>query len=231
MTELEVSLNRIYQSFWIMEGLIEETESLINKSLRDFEKSGPRICSYDHDFGSDEYYKFRGFASYNFDEVVENYATLMPSRLRASAFLTMFGMFECNIESLTQAILKFNDQIWRVSDFNQKGLERCNLILKKLLPITHSESRNLISCIVKLRNLCAHNNRYVSDHILKDGNIKRLISESGCIDTKRLNGEHELIFKRNSLHFILECFINFHNEVINSLNGPGFIMNYKFRQL
>ncbi|NDJ57648.1 hypothetical protein GWD52_11715 [Enterobacteriaceae bacterium 4M9] len=218
MKELEASLNRFFHHLCIMEGLIEETESVILKSLHDFDRKGPRICSFDHDFGSDEYYSFRGHTSYDFEEVMISYKTLMPGRMRASTFLTIFGMFECEMDALTVAVLKFKDQIWGLKDFKQQGLERCNHILKKLLSIKHSATRDKVMQISKLRNICTHSNRCVEN---KDEHFLKALGGDECFDLIESGENYEIAFKDKALEYILSCFNVYYYDIVNAIKAPG----------
>ncbi len=221
MDMLEASLNRFFHNLCIMEGLIEETEAVIVKSLHDFDTTGPRICSFDHDFGSDEYYSYRGHTSYVFDDVITSYKTLMPGRLRASTFLTMFGMFECEMDALTAAVLKFKGQIWGLKDFRQKGLERCNDILKKLLNMQHSESRNKIVQIIRLRNICAHNNRCIES---TNEPFLKALGGDDCFDLMESGEHYEVVFKDNALEKLFTCFRVYYNDIVCAIkttdSGP-----------
>lgn len=116
----------------LMECLVSETEDVILHSLKAFEKNEPSMHVIEVDEGPDtEYYSYKQYASFSFEDVVDTYTVSLPSCFRRSSFLTIYSMLEFHLTNFCNKKMDAMRFPLSYKDINGTGIERCNTILKK----------------------------------------------------------------------------------------------------
>ena len=183
----------------LMECLASETEDVISHSLKAFdEKNGPSMHVIEVDEGPDiEYFSYKKYASYSFEDVSDTYTVSLPSCFRRSSFLTIYSMLEFHLVNFCNE--KMEEMKFPLShkDIYGTGIERCNTILKKIFGMAHSENMELLSQLARLRNACIHNNAIIINDKTKLNSLISSSNETLCF----LN--NEVIFQKGSLSFII----------------------------
>lgn len=195
---------QLKNSVTIMECLMTETEDIIKKSILEFNIAQPKMHSidYDDDRNSDEYYSYKNFASYVFEDVVENYTQTLPSSLRKSVFLTIYGMLEFYTSEFCKNKIECISFPLKLNELHGQGMERCNVFLNKVIGMRHSENMKLLTHIAKLRNVCVHNNGIINKNnnninaIIKD--LTRLSDDALCLYNETI------VFNEGALPFIID---------------------------
>ncbi|EBQ9782937.1 hypothetical protein DMZ73_25515 [Salmonella enterica subsp. enterica serovar Inganda] len=95
-------------------------------------------------------------------------------------------------------------------DINGTGIERCNIILKKVFGMVHSENMKLLNQLARLRNACIHNNAIITNDKDKLNSLTSL--SNGTLYFQN----DEVIFLKGSLDFIISI-IKEHFENIELL--------------
>lgn len=195
----------------LMECLVTETEDVLLHSLKAFEDKQPSMHVVELDEGPDtEYFSYKQYASYCFEDVVDTYEVLLPSCFRRSSFLTIYSMLEFHLTNFCTKKMDAMKFPLNYKDIYGSGVERCNTILKKIFGMDHSENMKLLNQLTKLRNACIHNNAIITNDKEK---LNSLISLSN--DTLYFQND-EVIFLKGSLEFITSI-IKKHFEEIELL--------------
>jgi len=182
----------------LMECLVSETEDVILHSVKAFEGTEPSMHVIEVDEGPDtEYYSYKQFASYSFDDVVDTYTISLPSCFRRSSFLTIYSMLEFHLIDFCNKKMDAMKFPLNYKDINGTGIERCNTILKKIFGMLHSENMKLLNQLARLRNACIHNNAVIAND--KDKLNGLISSSNGALYFKN----DEVIFQKGSLDFIV----------------------------
>lgn len=190
---------QLKNSVTIMECLMSETEDIIKKSIIEFNNIQPKIHSIDYDDrNSDEYYSYKNFVSYCFEDVVENYTQTLPNSLRKSVFLTIYGMLEFYISEFCKEKIECISFPLTLDELHGKGIGKCDVFLKKVIGMRHSENTKILTHVAKLRNVCVHNNGIIKNdnEFIKD--LARLSDNAICSDNKTI------IFNEGALPFIID---------------------------
>lgn len=195
----------------MMECLVSETEDVILHSLKAFEETEPSMHVIEIDEGPDtEYYSYKHYASHYFEDVVDTYTVSLPSCFRRSSFLTIYSMLEFHLTNFCDKKMDAMKFPLSYKDINGTGIERCNIVLKKIFGMVHSENMKLLNQLARLRNACIHNNAIITND---KGKLNSLTSRSNgtlCFQND------EVIFQKGSLDFIVSI-IKEHFENIGLL--------------
>ena len=148
----------------LMECLVSETEDVILHSLKAFEENEPSMHEIEVDEGPDtEYFSYKQYASFSFEDVVDTYTVSLPSCFRRSSFLTIYSMLEFHLTNFCNKKMDAMRFPLSYKDINGTGIERCNTILKKIFGMVHSENMKLLNQLARLRNACIHNNAIITN--------------------------------------------------------------------
>ncbi|WP_010426174.1 hypothetical protein [Enterobacter mori] len=154
-----------------------QTEKAIRAMNDDYQKNGPAVFDYIQDQ--------QGIID-SIDSIPESlvestdkiHTVYHPSLMRRSAFLTIFGMIEHEVDNVCDNFSKKHKVSVKVNDLKGNGFERSNLFISRVIGLKDSQHYAQIKRIIKLRNSCAHND---AKFITPDGNeikeITRLMND------------------------------------------------------
>ncbi|VCX27943.1 hypothetical protein [Escherichia coli] len=119
-------------TFDIIETLITHSESSIAKGIAEYKDKGPEeyiieISPEDGVYQSIDHYMGLTSSSLDLDEMFLEY---YPSIIRRSVFLTIFGIFEHEIEKFCNNFANRHHSPINVSDLKGSGFERSHLFIK-----------------------------------------------------------------------------------------------------
>lgn len=200
-------------TFDIIETLITQSESSIEKGIAEYKEKGPEeyvidISPEEGLYQSIDHYMGLDSSLVDLDEMFLEY---YPSVFRRSVFLTIFGMFEHEIEKFCNNFSNRHQTPINLSDLKGSGFERSHLFIKKLIGMNSTAHYPAIRKITKLRNSCAHND---AKYIENDGQDSKLIIE--------LMNVHPVLFKKDGkqvlfmsgvLTMVLDAFKSYLSEV------------------
>ncbi|MDU4355694.1 hypothetical protein PO654_24315 [Phytobacter diazotrophicus] len=200
-------------TFDIIETLITQCESSIEKGIAEYKEKGPEeyaidISPEEEPYHSIDYYMGLDSSSVDLDEMFLEY---YPSVFRRSVFLTIFGMFEHEIEKFCNNFASRHQTPINISDLKGSGFERSHLFIKKLLGMRVTTHYTTIKKITKLRNSCAHND---AKYIENDGQNSKLIIElmDAHPDIFKKDGK-QVLFMNGALTMVLDSFKSYLTEV------------------
>ncbi|WP_148250630.1 hypothetical protein [Raoultella terrigena] len=200
-------------TFDIIEVLITQSESSIEKGIAEYKEKGPEeyvidISPEEGLYQSIDHYMGLDSSSVDLDEMFLEY---YPSVFRRSVFLTIFGMFEHEIEKFCNNFANRHHTPINISDLKGSGFERSHLFIKKLLEMKVSTHYPTIKKITKLRNSCAHND---AKYIENDGQNSKLIIEfmDAYPDIFKKDGK-QVLFMNGALTMVLNAFKSYLTEV------------------
>ncbi|EOL9016038.1 hypothetical protein ACM917_001261 [Cronobacter sakazakii] len=205
-------------TFEIIETLILQSESSINKGITEYKEKGPEeyvidISPEEGLYQSIDYYMGLDSSSVDLDEMFLEY---YPSIFRRSVFLTIFGMFEHEIEKFCNNFARKHQTPINISDLKGSGFERSHLFIKKLLGMKTSTHYSTIKKITKLRNSCAHND---AKYIENDGqNIKPIFELMDAHPDLFKKDGKQVLFMNGSLTMVLDSFKSYLAEVEQALD-------------
>jgi len=154
-----------------------QTEKAIKNMIDVYHQDGPAVF----DFISDE----QGIID-SIESISESFAELMdkvhtvyhPSLIRRSAFLTIFGMIEHEVDNVCISFSKKNKTNININDLKGSGFERSFLFITRVIGLENSQHYALIKRIIKLRNSCAHNDaKFVTPDGLEIKEIANLMKD------------------------------------------------------
>jgi len=197
----------------LMRSFITQTEETIQVSIDKFNADGPEQHEIEID-ASENIYQYTeiymGLDSHSV-ELGDIFTSHFPSLQRRSAFLTLFGTYEHEIDKLCSNYAKNHETNVNLSDMKGSGLERAHLFIKKVIGLNDSASFSKLRQIVKLRNACAHNDaRYVENDGQEMIQLRKLmIAQSDCFSE---DGK-QVLFHHGALEFVLKCFDEYIKEI------------------
>lgn len=200
-------------TFDIIEALITQSESSIKKGITEYKEKGPEeyvigISPEEGLYQTIDHYMGLDSSAVDLDEMFLEY---YPSVFRRSVFLTIFGMFEHEIEKFCNNFANRHHTPINISDLKGSGFERSHLFIKKLLEMKVSTHYPTIKKITKLRNSCAHND---AKYIENDGQNSKLIIElmDANPDIFKKDGK-QVLFMNGALTMVLNAFKSYLTEV------------------
>ena len=131
-----------------------------------------------------------------------------PTLQRRSAFLTLYGFLEHELDKLCMLYKKSKNHNIDFRDLKDLGIERSvkYLIVIAELPIEKGDSKwGNIKSIQKIRNLIVHNDGKLIDL----DNLPRKTEQRIVSDNQFLTGENEINIHRGYLLYVLETFDSF----------------------
>lgn len=204
-------------TFEIINTLIIHSESFIDKGITEYKDKGPEeyvidISPDEGYYNSIDYYMGLDSSSVDLDEMFIDY---YPSVFRRSVFLTIFGMFEHEIEKFCKNFANKHRIPINITDLKGSGFERSHLFIQKIVGMETTSQYNNIKKITKLRNSCAHNDaRYVEN----DGQNIKLITDLMDAHPDLFKKDlKQVLFMSGSLSMILDSFKSYLNEVEQAL--------------
>lgn len=198
-------------------GFVVSTESQIKANIKHFEENKKGMV-IDHGHPELEQYvtEYNGLTSDGWD-LHGVFGEYYPSLHRRSAFLTLVGIFEHELDKLCEHCkeqFKLNESLYDLGGF---GLERSTEYLKQHVDIaTHKNTRSWcdIKKIQKLRNAFAHQDGKTFD---ENGDIAQIIQhvkESKFLSTDEGN---EVIIQEGYLEYVRETYYRYFELLNNSL--------------
>lgn len=197
----------------LMRSFITQTEETIQASIDKFKSEGPEEYEIEID-ASENIYQYTeiymGLDGHSV-ELGDIFTSYFPSLQRRSAFLTLFGTYEHEIEKLCFNYAKKHDTNVNLSDIKGSGLERSHLFIKKVIGLNESASFSTLRKVIKLRNACAHNDaRYIQSNGQEMIQLRELMSVQNDCFSK--DGQ-QVLFHHGALLFVLECFGAYIKEI------------------
>ena len=205
-------------TFDIIETLIRQSESSIEKGIAEYKEKGPEeyvidISPEEGLYQSIEHYMGLDSSSVDLDDMFLEY---YPSVFRRSVFLTIFGIFEHEIEKFCNSFASRHEIPIKIADLKGSGLERSHLFIKKMIGMKTAAHYSSIKKITRLRNSCAHNDaRYIEN----DGqDIKSIIELMKAHPDLFKQDGRQVLFMHGALSLILNSFKSYLREVEHALN-------------
>lgn len=209
-------------TYKLLDGLCRSTEQSIQQSIDDYNLYGADFEEIDYDpqygpIGFEHYNNITHFDVLDLDETVTVH---FPSMQRRSVLLTIFGIFEHELEEFCNVYARKHQLSVKVADFKGSGIERSATYIKKVMGINTPSST--LKKLQKLRNACAHQD---AKYKLPDGQkikeIADLVNEyPNLIGTDTF--EPKVILKAGFLNWVLtilgDYFRNIEEELRN--NAP-----------
>lgn len=204
----------------LLRGFITQTETAIRDSITKYDEDGPEtfvVEEYPEDNIYNTFNHYMGIDDQSFNLDI-TFKTYYPSIMRRSAFLTIFGLLEHEIENFCNSYSKIEKTKVKLSDLKGSGFERINLFLKKIVGLTQSTNYLELKKIIKLRNSCAHNDaRFVTNDGQPITEIDDLIGRYPTLLEK--DGE-QVLFKDDVLMTFLNVFEEYIKEVEAVITPP-----------
>ena len=168
-------------------------------------------------FSGEEHYQ--GLSScdvFNLDDIFTSY---FPNMHRRSAFLTIFGVFEHELEKYCRSYGKYNKTPIKLNDLKGSGFERANRYIKKMVGVGSAQAAQ-IKLIQVLRNACAHQDGRIYDN---EGNkiepIARLINDFS--DSLAEDDAGSIVIKPPFLESVLEIFHKYFADINQFIKDSG----------
>lgn len=204
---LEYSFNFTYN---LLRSSCEQTEMQIEAGIQSFKENGEDYEEIDCVEGiSIGFAHFGGLTDQDVD-LTEIFTQYFPSLQRRSMYLTIFGVFEHELELFCKQHIKSTKGKIKLSDLRGSGVERANLYIEKVLGLK-CESYPLIEKLKELRNSCAHQD---AKHSKADGQeihkISQLVEE---FPEQLRKDDREVIFENGFLFIALDAFYYYFKEV------------------
>lgn len=211
----ELELNII-----LLRGFIYQTEEAIRDNIDKYESIGPDtfiIEEHPEDNISIILNHYMGIDDQSFD-LDKTFKINYPSIMRRSAFLTIFGLLEHEMENFCKIYSKENKTNVSLSDLKGSGFERIDLFLKKIVGLTQSTNYPELKKIIKLRNSCAHNDaRFLANDGQPIREIDDLINKYPVLLEK---DEEQVLFKGDVLLTFLNVFEEYIKEIEAVITPP-----------
>jgi hypothetical protein len=200
-------------TFNLLRGLCEQAEGQIDSGVKNFQESG---AEYEEiDFIEEEggisigFAHFGGLTDQDVD-LQEIFTQYYPSLQRRSVYLTIFGIFEHELEQFCKRHIKSAGGRIKLSDLRGSGVERANLYVERVIGLKCT-SYSLIEKLKELRNACAHQD---AKHSQADGQeIKKITQLSEHFPELLLKGDNEVIIQSGFLYEALDAFYAYFKEI------------------
>lgn len=164
--------------------------------------------------------------SWDLDGIFNEY---FPTLQRRSAFLSLYGFLEHELDKLCMLYKKSQNQNVDFRDLKDLGIERSvkYLMIVAGLPIEKGDNKwGSVKSIQKIRNLIVHNDGKLIDL----DSFPRKTEQKIVSDNDFLSGENEIIMQKGYLLYVLETFDSFFkyvDELIQDKNGIITVANKK----
>lgn len=192
-----------------------QTEKAIENMIDDYNKNGPAVF----EFINDEQGIIDSIESIteSFSETIDKIHTVYhPSLMRRSAFLTIFGMIEHEVENVCIRFSKNKKTYININDLKGTGFERSFLFITRVIGLENSKYFSLVKIIIKLRNSCAHND---AKFITPDGSdIKEIANLMKDFPQYFFKDGTSVGFHYKALDFITESMESYLSEIEEVLN-------------
>jgi hypothetical protein len=201
--------NNVTVSLELLDVFIRNVESQIELSIQEFKiKKETLSLDEEPEFNYSRIIDIHlGLDSETFD--LENIFTeYFPSIQRRSAFLSLYGFLEHELDNLCALFKKTENLKVDLRESNHWGIERSIKYLEIVAGLTidtGNDKWGKVKSINKIRNLLIHNDGKLDDI---DGNPKK--KERNILkQNKYLSGDYEIIFSKGYLSFVLKTFNDF----------------------
>ncbi|PMN73757.1 hypothetical protein [Enterovibrio norvegicus] len=200
-------------NYKLLASLCRSTELAISNSIQHYEQNGLEFEEIDVDpetgpIGFEHYDDITDHDVLDLDSTVKVH---FPSMQRRSVYLTIFGVFEHELELFCKLISRKNSTKIEVTDFKGSGIERSALYLNKCMDIRVSTT--MLRKLQKLRNICAHQD---AKYKLPDGQdiqeITTLVNANpDLLELDQLEGK--VILKAGFLDWALGVIYDFFRDI------------------
>lgn len=217
-------------SIMLLELFVKNAEDQIEVSIQEYIKKKETLVLDEHqEIDSAEIVNVhQGLDSETWDleGVFKEY---FPTLQRRSAFLSLYGFLEHDLDKLCMLYKKFHSQNIDFRDLKDLGIERSvkYLSIVAALPIDKGNNKwGKVKSIQKIRNIIVHNDGKLID---LDSNPRKA-EQQIVSENEFLTGENEIIIMKGYLVFVLEafdCFFKYIDELIQNQSGIIKVANKK----
>ena len=214
-------------SIELLKIFINNVEIQVKSSILDYNDQKVTLTLEEHP--EENYYRDVDFhkgldsETYDLDEMFKEY---FPTLQRGSAFLSLCGFFEHELDKLCMLYKNSENYNIDLKELIGHGIERSMKYLKIVarLPINkEGENWQQVMTIQKTRNLIAHNNGRQKDI---NGELHRDL-QSILGQKEIFSGEYEINIKEGYLDFVLQSFIDLFKHIDEVIQSKNRISNLK----
>lgn len=206
-------------NYKLLDSLCNDTEAGILKSIEEFKKNGLLFeeIDYDPEYGSIGFEHYKNITHLDVLDLEKTIILEFPSMQRRSVFLTIFGIFEHEIERFCDDYSRKHRLNVRVTDFKGSGIERSHLFIKKITGVEISMSS--LKKLQKLRNTCAHQD---AKYKLPDGQeIDEIVKLVKSLPSRLALNDDKVLVKEGFLNWVLLQFASFFREIEEKLRNSA----------
>ncbi|MBZ7707529.1 hypothetical protein [Klebsiella oxytoca] len=203
-----------------MKTLGEHTEESITLLLEEIKQEGvilheQQFIEYDEGNGSlFECYYYKGVSGDSEQEVKLEYEWLISQMYRRSAFLTIFGRFEYNLDKCLLKMLEISNSTETRSERKNGIPARVHKILTTVIAIGTSLVIEDVDYLRVIRNHIAHNNAFIDTSI----ESKRLaIEKSERANLLKMNAYNEIILNETFLSHAVDEFERYIKQMTDAV--------------
>jgi len=217
-------------SIELLEVFVKNSESKIDLSIQEYSKKKETLVLDEMPETNTarivDVHKGLDSESWDLDGIFNEY---FPTLQRRSAFLSLYGFLEHELDMLCMLYKKSQNQNVDFRDLKDLGIDRSvkYLMIVAGLPIKKGDNKwGNVKSIQKIRNLIVHNDGKLIDL----DNLPRKTEQRIVSDNDFLSGENEIIMQKGYLLYVLETFDSFFKYVdglIQDQNGIITVANKK----
>ncbi|MFC6674080.1 hypothetical protein [Marinobacterium aestuariivivens] len=219
----------------LMSSLVIQTETVIGEEINRFLQNGPETIEIEiaKEEGIFQYIDY--YCGLTDQDVMLNeaFTEYFPSLSRRSAFQTIYGVYEVELQALCQA---YQSELGgkKFDNFDGSGVVKVHNFIKKYFPnLEHNPEWKLVDKLRILRNNCVHNNgcvykknkeiKEIADLIENNPNLfhhngPKFLDQHGneefYNDGSPRRAGRFMIFEKGSLKFVVDTF-KAYVEVLN----------------
>ncbi|MBB4081119.1 hypothetical protein GGR28_003766 [Lewinella aquimaris] len=202
-------------SIQLLEIFISNSEEQIKSSIQEYmnTKRQSKIDKLDQAINIEDEVRHKELSNKHW-ELESLFNEYFPNLQRRSAFLSLYGFFEHELDKLCALFKKTYDYKVELMDIRDLGIERSikYLTIVADLPVDKGDDRwGKIKSIQKIRNLIVHNDGKLIDLCGNPRNTERKI----VAEDELLSGEDQVFLHVGYLTYVLETF----DELFKYIDG------------
>jgi len=207
-------------SIELLKAFVENIENQVSISITEYENKKETIVidKTPNEIGSHIIYDvYNGLDSqtWQLDSVYKDY---FPNLQRRSAFLSLYGFFEFELEKLCILFKETKALTIELDDLRDRGIDRSLSYLTKVVNLEIDMASNKwekVKSIQKIRNLYVHNDGKLIDN---KGNRKEKENKI-TTNNEFLKGDNEILISNGYLNYVLESFNDFFKLINDSIQN------------
>ncbi len=197
----------------LLTGYIEDVEHHIDLSVNDFLNNKEVVVTNEiPELGLAHVFEFHRGMYGGIWDLHTIFTKQFPNLQRRSTLITLFGLFENELDELCRFIREKQNLTVELKDITDSGIERSTRFLSKVAGLKRvKETRywSKIKDIQKIRNLVVHSDGRLTD---ANGNPKKT-EESIIKTTDYLNGVHNVIIEKGFLKYVIQTFDSYFSHL------------------